>query len=188
MMNFTVQIISAILVIVTVIETTEAWRDGRKWRQRRIAHVFGKRNGADSNIDLSPLDGAESNIDLPSLNSVKSDILRSYLLSRNDQFSALNQDEKSKEDYDQKYTTDADHIPQSVIDRYICFVQNWLYTTHTQKMNYIPSPVHGGVSRFFVHLLIFDLGFEPLKGFSLADPERGGGRGSSPPPLDFPKN
>ena len=124
-MNPTVQIIGAILVVVTVIETTEAWRDGRKWRQRRIAHVFGKRNGPDSNIDLPPLNGAESNIDLPSLNSANSDILRSYLLSRNDQFSDLDQDEKSKEDYDQKYTTDADHIPQSVIDRYVHSLRQW---------------------------------------------------------------
>ena len=94
-MNTTYLILGTILAIVSIIETTEGWRDGRKWRERRIAHVFGKRNGADSNIDLPPL-----------------------FLPRNDQLSILDQEDKSGEDYDQKYATDTDHIPQSVMDRY----------------------------------------------------------------------
>ena len=124
-MNTTVQILGAILVIVTVIGTAQAWRDGRKWRQRRIAHVFGKRDGPDSNLQMPALDGEESDmragmsdIGLSPLSNGNSDILRNYLLSRNDQFSPLDEGEKSQDDYD-KYPTDADHIPQRVIDRYV---------------------------------------------------------------------
>ena len=36
----------AILVMMSLYRTADGlrWRDGQKWRQRRIAHVFGKRN------------------------------------------------------------------------------------------------------------------------------------------------
>ena len=78
------------------------WRDGQKWRQRRIAHVFGKRNG----------DGSSNALHLP--------------VDQSAQFPILNED---SEDYDSTYITEPDHIPQSIINRYVSDprIYSWEY-------------------------------------------------------------
>ena len=92
-MNATYLICGAMLVIVAGMFKTADGKDGRKWRQRRIAHVFGKRNG--ENLD------------------------EVFSFPQTGPLPIYNEDSEDSQDYDSSYDTEPDYIPDSVIRRYI---------------------------------------------------------------------
>lgn len=90
-MNATYLICGAMLVIVAGMFKTADGKDGRKWRQRRIAHVFGKRNG--ENLD------------------------KVFSFPQTGPLPIYNEDSEDSQDYDSSYDTEPDYIPDSVIRR-----------------------------------------------------------------------
>lgn len=90
-MNATYLICGAMLVIVAGMFKTADGKDGRKWRQRRIAHVFGKRNG--DNLD------------------------KVFSFPQTGPLPIYSEDGEDSQDYDSSYDTEPDYIPDSVIRR-----------------------------------------------------------------------